>query len=384
MTRILFLTHYAQYYGANRSLVDLIDGLQELDYQIEVIVAGDGEMLDVLKQKGIPYHVAYFNTFVYRKNRISYFKRKQKARQNAHILNSLEKVARHFSPHIVYSNSSVFDMGVRLAEKIGCPHIWHIREMAALHYRYNFYPNKEKFVALLKSSAMLIAISKAVANHVLIEEGVTKYKVLHDAVFAKSKFDSLQLTVQEEKKGQLIFGNIGMLHPSKNQATVIKAFAIIAPLYPNALLWIVGDGQPIYKKYLQYLIIKHGLSRQVKMLGYVQNMDILYPQMDAVIVASEYEGMGRTTIEGMAYQKPIIGLNSGATPELVKHEQRGLIYQENDAETLAESIKYILENKKNAAEMGVAGRSFVAQNFMIEDYAEKIHKIIQEVRSKTD
>ena len=78
--KILFITHYAQYYGANRSLINMIEGLQELSYQIEVVVSGEGEMIAVLKNKNIPYHTIHFHPFVYRKNRPSYFKKKQKAK----------------------------------------------------------------------------------------------------------------------------------------------------------------------------------------------------------------------------------------------------------------------------------------------------------------
>lgn len=40
-----------------------------------------------------------------------------------------------------------------------------------------------------------------------------------------------------------------------------------------------------------------------------------------------YEAMGRVTAEAMAAALPVIGYNSGGTPELIENEVTGLLYE---------------------------------------------------------
>ena len=50
-----------------------------------------------------------------------------------------------------------------------------------------------------------------------------------------------------------------------------------------------------------------------------------YQESDVVVMCSEHEAMGRVTAEAMAFAKPVIGYNSGATPELIS-QGRGWLF----------------------------------------------------------
>ncbi len=379
--KILFLTHYAQYYGANRSLVNMIEGFQALGYGLKVIVPTLGEFTEALEAINCSYEVVAFSPFVYRQNRLSFFLKKKKYQKNTAALDAMKAISQAFCPSFIYSNSSVFDMGYRLAQQMQIPHIWHLREMAELHYHYKFYPNRAYFETALKNSNLLIAISRAIVENVLKNKAINNYKIVYNAVFSKQQFADLPLGFRQNNQ-PLVLTVVGMLHPSKQQAEVIKAFAKIHKDCPKAALWIVGSGQPIYTFYLQRLIAYYGLKNKVKLWGYLPNMDKIYQQTDIVIVASKYEGLGRSTIEGMAYQKPIIGFDSGATPELIADGKRGLLYGNNSSNNLAKAMIKLLKNPKQREEMGRAGRAFVSKHFMIEDYVKQLDIILKETLSQ--
>lgn len=379
--KILFITHYTQYYGANRSLVNMIEGFLKLDYEIKVIVPGIGEVTDALDQINCAYEVVPFFPFVYRERRPSFFRRKQSAQKNNAALIQLKQLAKAFQPQYIYSNSSVFDIGFRLAKEMQLPHIWHIREMAELHYNYKFYPNKEYFISALKETTLIIAISKAIGETILEENGIHDYKVVYNAVFSKEQFKALN-TANKLEDNTVVFTVVGMLHPSKQQAKVIKAFAKLNTKYPNLKLLIAGDGQYLYTLYLKILIQYLGLKDKVKLLGYVSDLQKIYEETDVVITASLHEGLGRSTIEGMAYEKPIIGVRSGATPELVEHNKRGMLFRDESEDELLIAMEDLINNPQKRDEMGARGRVFVSNNFMIDDYASKMHKIISEISNE--
>src|SRR5207253_2313539 len=58
--RIAFLTHYTELYGANRSLLDLIDGLRAYGHAPAVICPDRGDLLEVLARRGVDAAVLPF------------------------------------------------------------------------------------------------------------------------------------------------------------------------------------------------------------------------------------------------------------------------------------------------------------------------------------
>ena len=62
---ILFVTHYAGFYGANKSLFALMKLLQERhNVNPVVLLPSDGEMCSQLKQAGIRYYVTHYYWWV--------------------------------------------------------------------------------------------------------------------------------------------------------------------------------------------------------------------------------------------------------------------------------------------------------------------------------
>lgn len=375
--KILFITHYAAYYGANRSLVNMIQGLRALGYEIQVVAPQKGELTDRLEAIACAYEIVPFYPFVYRKMRPSVLLKKKRYQENEKALETLALLVDKFQPTAIYSNSSVFDIGARLANRKQLPHVWHIREMAELHYGYQFYPNKSYFVESLKKSSLIIAISEAIGKYVLEPCGIQDYQVLYNAVFSQQEFEHLPI-VEQPQQDKIVFTVVGMLHPSKQQAKVVKAFAQLCKKYPHLELWIAGSGQYLYTQYLKYLIGFYRLQSKVKLLGYLPDLTSIYSQTDIVITASQYEGLGRSTIEGMAYQKAVIGFESGATPELIEHGKRGLLFSDVAGYELTTAMEQMINQPEERITMGKAGREFVSKNFMVDNYAKKLDALLKE------
>src|SRR5438876_10413367 len=58
--RIAFLTHYTELYGANLSLLNLIDGLRHYGHAPAVICPDRGDLLDALARRGVDAAVLPF------------------------------------------------------------------------------------------------------------------------------------------------------------------------------------------------------------------------------------------------------------------------------------------------------------------------------------
>ena len=112
-------------------------------------------------------------------------------------------------------------------------------------------------------------------------------------------------------------GNVGRLHHDKDQATLIRGFALALPtLAPNSLLAIMGDG-PLEAD-LKQLVADLNIDSQVLFLGKVPNAKQYFKAFDVFALSSDHEPFGMVLLEAMAAELPIICSNSGGGAEVVK------------------------------------------------------------------
>jgi glycosyltransferase involved in cell wall biosynthesis len=65
----------------------------------------------------------------------------------------------------------------------------------------------------------------------------------------------------------------------------------------------------------------------------------------------------------MACGRPVIGTNSGGTPEIVRHGETGLLVERNEPGQLAEALGRLLENHEERERMGRNGRDLVMRSY---------------------
>ncbi len=64
-------------------------------------------------------------------------------------------------------------------------------------------------------------------------------------------------------------------------------------------------------------------------------------------------------------------------PEIVKDGKSGLLVEEGDSDGISEKITYMLENEKNAMQMGSYGRRSMERNFSWNNTAKKFIRIVE-------
>lgn len=101
-----------------------------------------------------------------------------------------------------------------------------------------------------------------------------------------------------------IIGNIGRLSYQKNQELLIEVFLEILREKPNAVLWLVGDGEDREK--LENIINKRGIEDKVKFWGNVDNVNELLFAMDVFVLTSRYEGLPVVLVEAQATGIPLV------------------------------------------------------------------------------
>lgn len=114
-----------------------------------------------------------------------------------------------------------------------------------------------------------------------------------------------------------VVGNVGRLHPDKDQATLIRGFAQALPQLPSgSLLAIMGSGR--LEGSLKALASEFGVSESVRFLGQVPQGRRYFRAFDVFVLSSDHEPFGMVLLEAMAADVPVIGTDCGGGREVVQ------------------------------------------------------------------
>lgn len=136
-------------------------------------------------------------------------------------------------------------------------------------------------------------------------------------------------------QGAWIVGNVGRLHPDKDQATLIRGFALALPNLPaGSLLAIMGSGK--LEASLKSLAGELGVTESVRFLGQIANGRNYFKAFDVFALTSDHEPFGMVLLEAMAAGVPLIGSDCGGGREVV--QGLGRLFPLGNARVLAAEL----------------------------------------------
>lgn len=140
---------------------------------------------------------------------------------------------------------------------------------------------------------------------------------------------------------------------------------------------VVGDGRE--REGLTAQVAELDLGRDVTFLGYRRNVAEILKGLDIVVIPSEHEGLPRVALEAMAMKVPLIATRVGGIPEVVVHDQTGLLVLPGDTEGLARALCELIESPSKRHAMGARGRERVIQQFSLEHNVAKTIDVYQQL-----
>ena len=165
-----------------------------------------------------------------------------------------------------------------------------------------------------------------------------------------------------------ILVSVGRLLPYKGHAVIINAFKLIVRHSPEASLWIVGDGSEMEN--LKLLAMSSNVSTRIHLLGRREDVPAVLAKGDIFVNASTREGMSNAVLEAMAASLPSVVVDAPGVSECHIQGQTGLIV-ENDADSIAEAVRSILENSDFSKKMGTSARKRVEEYYSMNKNCER-------------
>jgi colanic acid/amylovoran biosynthesis glycosyltransferase len=171
---------------------------------------------------------------------------------------------------------------------------------------------------------------------------------------------------------------VGRLSPAKGQQLLIQAVAQLRDMGHPVSLDIVGSG--VNEAVLKALVQEHRLDDVVTMSGPV-NQDRIrehYARADCFAMASFAEGVPVVLMEAMSMQIPCVTSHITGIPELITHEETGLLTPPSNVAGLVAQLDRLITDPALARRLGEAARQQVQQHYDLRTNAAKLAGIFTE------
>jgi glycosyltransferase involved in cell wall biosynthesis len=158
-----------------------------------------------------------------------------------------------------------------------------------------------------------------------------------------------------------LIGFVGRLTAVKNPRQFIEVAGRVIRESPQARFVFVGDGE--LRPALEEQVGALGLAQTVIFTGWQANMPAVYSDLDLLVLTSLNEGTPVTVIEALATGVPVVASEVGGVPDVVTHQETGLLVPSGDAEATAQAILQFLRAPERAQRLALAGQRVVLGRF---------------------
>ena len=175
-----------------------------------------------------------------------------------------------------------------------------------------------------------------------------KTSVVYNFIDTSEYENADPVTLEDQQDCPHVIGYVGVLHPVKGIEYLIQAMPEVLQQFPSARLVLAGqekfEGQ---REKLEQLISELNLNqRNIRFLGYQENIPALMTRFDLLVVPSLQEPFGFVLIEAGAAGTPVVASRVGGIPEIISDGENGILCDPAAPEQLAEAICSLLSDRE--------------------------------------
>ena len=169
-----------------------------------------------------------------------------------------------------------------------------------------------------------------------------------------------------------LLGVIGRIDAKKGQLFLPSAIKKLRELGENVELLIVGTptlNDPTSLAYMNELkerIKENDLSDYVHFSNFMEDVRLCYAAIDVLVLPSLSETYGMVTLEAMLSKTPVLGTNSGGTPEILNFGKLGELYEVSNLDDFVRHYQNLQQRLANGALNLDFIQSEIAKKYSIE------------------
>jgi len=239
------------------------------------------------------------------------------------------------------------------------------------------YVDRHMLRRKVAEAAFVVAVSDYVRRLILDEcEGAfhDKVRVVHCGV-------DMDVFVPDDDRvvsADLSILCVATLSPWKGQEQLIEACRLLTERGVQIRCLLVGGAGD--REALQRRIVDAGVADRVQITHWKTRPEVarLIRGADVVVAPSvqmpdgKQEGIPVTLMEAMASGTPVVASRLGGIPELIEHEQTGLLVAPADPAGLAEALERLHASPELRRRLAEAGRARVLRDFELRSNAAEV------------
>lgn len=264
----------------------------------------------------------------------------------------------HLHAHFASSPTSVARMAARFAG---------ITYSFTAHAKDIFHEEVDPHALRVKQrdAAAVITVSDFNARHLRASDRSSAHLV--ERLYNGLDLAAFGFTLPRRRPPRIVA--VGRLVEKKGFHDLVEACALLADGGLDFTCRIIGDGQLAPE--LRQRISELGLGGRVELMGpWPQSVIRKEVQASAVFAApcvigsdGNRDGLPTTLLEAMALGTPCISTNVTGIPEVLRHEETGLMVAQHDPAALARALGRLLGNPDVRVRLAVQARRLVEDRF---------------------
>ncbi|WP_370222866.1 glycosyltransferase family 4 protein [Cytobacillus sp.] len=345
--------------GSRKHVITLLSQFPK--EQVSLAVLQEGALSQEAREAGIDVHLF-----------------KQSSRYDLSILNKLASFIRENGYDILHTHGPRANLfGIYLKSRVS------IKWVTTVHSdpKLDFMKGGLKGTVFTRLSLFALnrmdyyfAVSDTFKQN-LISLGIPgeKIKTVYNGIeFTSHKVEPLSRESIGLKDNDFVMTMVARLHPIKGHEIVFESIKKLDK--PDMKLVLVGDG--LIKAELMEKAQSMGVDKQVRFLGFRQDVDSIYAASDLGLLASFSESFPLALLEAANQHIPLVTTDVGGVKELVSEDETGWIVPPGEAEALSSAFLKAYNASKNGTlkEMGDKLYQYASDHFSLKQlYKETLH-----------
>ena len=380
---VLFFDHIALMSGGERSLLDMMRGLDRSRYRAELALPEEGPLAVAAREAGLKVHLLPFPESL---RRVPRWGGLLGGLRIGHLIatlrasRSLAKLICRRRIRIVHTNSMkahVIACMARLWSRFRL--VWHVRDIIQS-------AGLRSVIGLLalQFPDRILCISQAVARSIPFIDSWRageRIVIIHNGIEAQPRNSRDQIRAEwGVPKATRLIGMVGQIARWKGQHVFVEAARLVLEQRPDCVFVIVGrvmfeENESEFFEKIERELRDGGLEGRIQLKGFHQDPIAVMAALDILVHASiEAEPFGRVLIEAMSQACPVIASRLGGPSEILVDGVSGILVDPNNADLLASRIMNLLDEPRWAQSLGIAGRDRFQARFTL-------HRLIDEVET---
>lgn len=319
---------------------------------------------------------------------------KQEKRYNLQVVNQLVDMLKEGYDLLHCHGARANFVGMFIKRKIKMPTVSTIHSDYRSDFDNNFY-KKLVYTPLnyisLKHMDYYITVTNELKK-MLAGKGFDsdKFYVAYNGVAIEKK----EITVPREaflERYGLVYdqqvtyiGIVTRLHPVKGIPVFLHAAREVLEKYAGRVKFLIaGYGDEKYTVKYHEFVNSKGLNKDIHFLGFVKDVDNFQGTIDINVLTSKSEGLPYALLEGGLHHQATISSAVGGIPEMIEHEQSGLLFESGDHEALVRHMERLIDHPELRVTLGDSLYRRIAEHFSDRSMAKAHVEIYEDILRRT-